>query len=170
MTSPSSTFPEELTAMIAKYRPVDSKGLQDQFQELRLELRKLRDDVTSDNQWKSDFKRSLDDLLGKTREGQDQIVAIGKLLQKETETREAGESEIKKDISTVIGDFKGLRNWRSAALVVFSALAALTLATLYHNFIDKPVPPQAPATFIVTPGSNGTVQVSPGPPARSAAH
>ncbi len=167
MTAPNSSFPEELTAMIAKYRPVDSKGLQDQIQDMRTELRKLRDDITSDNQWKTDFKRSLDDLVDKTKEGQSQIVAIGALLQRETETREAGEREIKTSLSTVLTDFKGLRSWRAVALAVGGGLLTLLLASIYHSVIDKPAASTAP-TYILAPGYSSAPSAA--APPRNGAH
>ncbi|MBW8303239.1 MAG: hypothetical protein K0M78_04720, partial [Brevundimonas sp.] len=52
-------FPDELIRLIQNYRPIGLNGLEDQIVETRRQLDILRSDLTTDKQWREDFKESL---------------------------------------------------------------------------------------------------------------
>jgi deoxycytidine triphosphate deaminase len=87
-------FPTDLKRTIAAYQPIDLKGLNDEIKSLEGQIVNLRDEITTDREWKKDFQSKLEI----------QATNIDKLLEgldEEKENRLAAEKSISEQIAGV---------------------------------------------------------------------
>jgi deoxycytidine triphosphate deaminase len=119
-------FPGELVNLIKNYRPTDLKGLQDEIEDTKRQLVALRNDMTSDHNWKEDFKKSLDEhnrQLGLLIDG----------LKDEKEVRRQEDTQIRTKLEGLTNYITLVRaGWVVVGLVVAAVLGYMVPKLLGH--------------------------------------
>lgn len=91
-------FPSDLRRTIAAYQPIDVRGLKEEIKSLENHIDALREEFTTDKEWKKDFQTKL----ATQTENIDKLI---KGLEEEKDNRVAAEKSINKEI----GDIKVLQ-------------------------------------------------------------
>jgi deoxycytidine triphosphate deaminase len=128
-------FPNDLQRLIKSYQPIDMKGLNDEIRQLGEQIVSLRNDVTTDKEWKKDFQTKLatqSENIDKLLEG----------LNKEEKNRLAKEAVIDKQL-TDMQVMQGKNATQSHAnfwiiLAIISAIVAISLFLLGYWLASKP--------------------------------
>lgn len=128
-------FPDDLVRLIQNYKPVELKGLQESLAETQRQLDNLRTDLTSDKEWREDFRRDLEDhnrQLGLLIEG----------LKEEKEARKEDDNDIKNRLESMSNLFFGGKILIGLAAVAITAVvtAAITI------WVTRAMEPEAAAS------------------------
>lgn len=87
-------FPEDIVKLISMYKPVGMQAIQDLMHDLRQEIDSLRIEITTDKEWKTEFKNSLS-------QHNDQIGKLLKSLEDEQDNRKADDKVLKEKLDIV---------------------------------------------------------------------
>jgi dCTP deaminase len=136
-------FPDELIRLIQNYKPVEMKGLQEALSETQRQLDALKSDITSDKQWREDFKSSL-------QKHDQQLSTLIQVLEKEQAVRSADDEKIKAKLESMSNMFFGARMaWMAFTAILIAAVSAIA-GWGVPKLMEKPHSPptvQAPATL-----------------------
>jgi hypothetical protein len=147
-------FPGELVSLIKNYKPVELKGLQDEIEETKRQMVQLRAELTSDRDWRTEFKDGLEKhnhQLGQLIEG----------LKEERDTRREEDNQIRTRLDSISGVFVGMRIiWVILALIIGAALQwAVPKAfewTQHSSGMNAPLTTVPPASPLPIPVPQGT--------------
>jgi deoxycytidine triphosphate deaminase len=87
-------FPQDLVRLISSYQPIDITTLRDNIGSLEIQIGNLRNEITTDKEWKRDFQSKLE------RQGEN-IDKLLKGLEEEKDNRLAAEKSISEQISNL---------------------------------------------------------------------
>lgn len=135
-SKPVLEFPDDLILLIRNYKPIELKSVADLLQETRRELQSLKAQLTSDDDWKKDFKASLDEhntQLGKLIDG----------LKEEREARKSEDEGIRSRLDQMRDVFANFRSGWVVAALIFAAILGWGIPALI-NAIGGQSQPQAP--------------------------
>lgn len=119
-------FPSDLVRLIKNYKPIGLNSLEEELRETRRQLDELKNDLTSDKEWRSEFKSGLE-------EHNRQLGVLIQGLEKEQSARSAGDDKITQRLDSMSNVFFTLKmGW---AVAIF--LATSLIAGLLGHFIPK---------------------------------
>ncbi|TCS18369.1 hypothetical protein [Caulobacter sp. BK020] len=135
-------FPEELIDLIQHYRPTDTGALYKIIEDTRKELIALKNDITTDREWRQEFQGNLDkqnNLLDRTNT---EINKVLELIKEEARERKNQDERLGDRLNAMSGMFGGLRVvWIVIALIVGS-LVTYTVPKIISKLSQPASSPQ----------------------------
>lgn len=120
-------FPEELITLIQSYKPSDAAGLQALLDETRRELSQLKNDLTTDREWRQEFQSNLDKQNSLIERTNTEIGRVLDLIKEEASERKQHDLGLSERLNAMSGIFGGMKvGWIIAALLIGAALSYFT--------------------------------------------
>lgn len=144
-------FPIELVKLIQAYKPTSLVAVQEALAETQRQLDNLRNDLTSDKQWREDIKASL------TKHDQ-QLDIIIKALDKEQEIRRLEDDKIVGQLQKMSNWFLGIKAGGVVAALLVTAFLGWAVPKALDAVFHPPPPPAVnpPAAAPALPQPQGT--------------